>query len=271
MSGKPNFFIVGASRSGSTYLHSCLKQHPEIIFHSQKEPNFYNKDRNYYTGKEEYYNQFQPDNGQIKIFGDASVMYFESGFLFDREDRHYYNLEDDSAKRIKADTEHPKILITLRNPIDRIFSIYNKNLQQGRLKRSLREEIKDEINGVKTVETSRSCWVYQCRYAFHVKRWIEIFGRENVKVIIFEEWTKNEIDTLNEISLFLNIVKAAEFLDASRLTKNDRKYKSFSFKNLFSWSNEEIRTKKDILSSLYEDMTELELILNKDLSYWKTI
>ena len=113
-----NFVGIGAMKSGSTWVAENLSLHPEILFSSQKELNFFNDpikvgdkilNSFFKKGFGWYLKQF-PKSEKGKIRGEFSVVY-----LFDKL----------AAKRIKEFFPNIKIIVVLRNPIEMIYSLHN--------------------------------------------------------------------------------------------------------------------------------------------------
>ena len=128
----PNFFIVGAGKSGTSSLYEYLKQHPQIFMSEFKEPLFFVppsevKDH-LYKSKENYLALFDKVDKEIAI-GESSTPY-----LFYRE----------SAKRIKNEIPEVKIIILLRNPVELAFSMYLHEIRTGAERLSFKNAIKVE-------------------------------------------------------------------------------------------------------------------------------
>ena len=114
---KVDFFIVGAPKAGTTSLYYYLNEHPEIEMSTQKETDFFSdsaiQKQGLYYGKnridtlEKYHNLFPTT--QEKKYGEASVSYL------------FY---EDVPEKIKAYNSKGKIIIMLRNLVDRAFSHY---------------------------------------------------------------------------------------------------------------------------------------------------
>jgi len=93
-----------------------------------------------------------------------------------------------------------KILITLRNPIDRIFAAYQHQLNLGRISYSTEELVESlEKNGRRPNGTTQEF------YNPLIKKYLEIFSAKSVKIIIFEEWIKNIHETIMSILEFLGL------------------------------------------------------------------
>ena len=133
---KVDFFIVGAPKAGTTSLYHYLNEHPQVEMSLQKEPDYFSEaaiqEQGIYYGKnridtEEKYNTLFNTQKKDVIFGEGSVSY-----LF------YPTVAQD----IKAYNSMAKIIIMLRNPIDRAFSHYLMDFRLGLLS----DRFKDVFN-----------------------------------------------------------------------------------------------------------------------------
>lgn len=188
----PNFFIVGAPKAGTTSLYEYLKQVPGIFMSPEKEPNYFNQvtvfedDPYRFTirDKKKYLELFKNVKNE-KIIGDATPNY----------------LRDPNVPHlIHKVSPNAKILITLRNPTDRIFSQYQMLLNLGRISYSTEKLVESlEKNGRMPNQTVQEF------YTPLVKRYLDVFGAKRVKIIIFEEWIKNVRETIMSIVEFLGL------------------------------------------------------------------
>jgi hypothetical protein len=199
---KPNFFIVGAPRSGTTTLYYTLKEHPDVFMSPTKEPLFFNTER---TEKEwtNYMDLFK-NASKEKIIGEASPsnLYFE-----------------ESPRLIKKYCANAKILIQLRDPVERTISYHKLLIKQGRQKLSFKEALKKEDKIINGKINLKFHYCDKSLYYHQVKRFYDLFGKNNVKVTIFEDFVSNPRKILKEICSFLKI-------DPMLLPKNIRKYNS---------------------------------------------
>ncbi len=111
MDVKPNFFIVGAPRCGTTALYSYLRQHPDVFLPDYKEPHFFNTDMNSggaIRDDAEYLALFASARDQARI-GEASVYYLSS---------------QAAPERIKSFCPTAKIVVMLRNPVDAVDALH---------------------------------------------------------------------------------------------------------------------------------------------------
>ena len=117
---KPNFFIVGAPKCGTTSIYSFLKQHPDIYMPDFKEPHFFGSDLNKRSGvfienENDYLKLFQ-NSKNARLIGEASTHYLYS----EKAHTEIYKFNPNS-----------KIIIALRNPSDLIYSLHSQYLYSG--------------------------------------------------------------------------------------------------------------------------------------------
>ena len=190
----PNFFIVGAAKAGTTSLYEILKDFPEIYMCPYKEPNYFNKKSMEddhplpkFRTEEKYLKLFENVTNQ-KIIGEAS----------------HYLKDSDAPNLIHQVSPKAKILISLRDPVERAYSQYLMLFSRGLSSASFRQEIEYELqNGSNPHQWGIKMDVGL--YSKHIKKYLKVFGHEQVKIIIFEEFIKNTKETLEEILKFLEL------------------------------------------------------------------
>lgn len=194
----PNFFIVGAPKAGTTSLHAYLKRHPEVFMSERKEPHYFSHFRvdpafdNFappIRDPREYQELFRGSEG-YKAVGEAS-----SSYLSDKN----------AAKRIKSEMPNAKIIISLRNPVQRAYSHYLMECREGREVRSFQEALAaDKARAEKGWGISVQ-YVELGLYADQVERYIHLFGRSDVLIILFEDLTRDTAVVMQEVARFLDI------------------------------------------------------------------
>ena len=190
----PNFFIVGAPRAGTTSLYEYLHQHPKIFMSTKKEPSYFLKEIPkiiypiHVRGKKEYLKLFKNVKNE-KAVGEAST-----GYLVDPE----------SPKLIYKQVPNAKIIIILRDPIERSYSHYHMLIRMNHEKGSFSEVIRRDANrierGLVVGNTIKSSFYYQ-----PIKEYFETFGNENVKILVFEEFVNDVLGTVKEVLKFLDL------------------------------------------------------------------
>ena len=199
----PNLLIVGAAKSGTTSLFNYLSQHPDIFMPSNKEPHFLiNKeigsDRipNGINDLKKYTDLFK-DGGSFKFRGEASTMYLQ--------------FADASIKNIKKYLcSKTKIIIMLRNPIDRAFSGYHHVRRFNKIENLSFEDAIDicEERYTKNLNiTPVSRYLNIGLYSKMVSKYLNEF-KENVHIIIYDDFI---LDTNSELQKVYNFLSVEDF------------------------------------------------------------
>jgi hypothetical protein len=191
----PNFFIVGAQKAGTTSLYFYLKEIPQVYMSPLKEL-FYFAPHAVQTSvvdvirdKKEYLRLFENARGYIAV-GEATPIY-----LWD----------PDAPKLIHQTVPDARIIISLRDPIERAYSNYLMKRKYSGMKSSFYDELMRDYKSQEKLFGRSQLYVEFGMYYEQVKRYFDIFGREQVKVIIFEEFVKHPEQSINEILAFLGV------------------------------------------------------------------
>ena len=207
---KPNLFIVGTPKSGTTSLYHYLKQHPEIFMSDPKEIGYFCKDLtkeadNFY-GKaghtpyktlEQYLTLFK-NSENYKIVGEASTSHMFSKV---------------AAKEIKKFNPNAKIIIGLREPAEFLYSLHAEYVYACRepelnFEKALNLE-KKRIEGIglkkRMIVPSKLIYSNRVKYFEEVKRFHDTFPKNQIKVFIFDDLKKNPYKVYEEILDFLDV------------------------------------------------------------------
>ena len=195
---KVDFFIVGAPKAGTTSLYHYLNEHPEISMSSQKEPDYFSdadiQNEGMYYGKnridtiKKYHSLFD-DNSESKLKGEASVSY-----LF------YKNV----PQNIKTYNPEAKIIIMLRDPIDRAFSHYLMDYRLGLVSDSF-EDIIDQKSVHKNAKLFYQQYIELSEYTNQVKRYLNVFDGKEILFIEYEDLKKDALGIVKKTYLFLGV------------------------------------------------------------------
>ncbi len=195
----PNLFIVGAAKSGTTSLWHLLKQHPSVFMPEDelyKEPGYLSdlygiKDRDKY----------------LSIFSKASHEKYVG------EATNAYLTDPNSARRIYEFNPNSKIIIMLRHPVMRAYSLYNWMVQEGyeyartfeaALLKEEKRKNKKIPNFFEPVYYHNYMYFRSGLYHSQIERYVNLFGH-NVFIGLFEQFVENEFFLLKKITHFLNI------------------------------------------------------------------
>lgn len=197
---KPNFFIVGSARSGTTSLWQILRRHPQVFMPADelyKEPGFFSDLRG-----------LTDIGAYLGIFSDASPEHEWAG-----EASTAYLTDQASAKRIYDYNPDAKIIIMLRNPSERAHSLYNWMVQDGYEYAGTFQEALDleRIRIDKQIPNwfePEYYWNYMYfqsgLYYKQVRRYKEYFN-ENVMIIKFELFKQDPLSVCADVCRFLGI------------------------------------------------------------------
>ena len=194
---KVDFFIVGAPKAGTTSLYHYLNEHLEIEMSSQKEPDYFSnealKRQRMYYGKNridslvKYHGLFT--NKDVKLRGEASVSYL------------FY---DDVPQKIKDYNQNSKIIIMLRNPIDRAFSHYLMDYRLGLVSDSFESIIKKKSKH-KNAHLFYQQYIDVSEYARQVSGYLDVFDKENILFIDYEDFKNDVSAVVNDTYIFLGV------------------------------------------------------------------
>ena len=193
-----HFLIVGGMRCGSSYLAGLLDDHPEICMahpYIGSEPKFFIKDDIEHKEYADYYNEYFTKAKKFQLLGEKSVSYLET---------------KQSPKIIKSMLDNAKIIIILRNPVDRAISHYYYSLKNGLEKRSLVEAfeyLEDLIPSDKFGHISMPPFNYLSRgiYAQSILRYVSVFGHEKVYLETLENFSDKDKNSLSDLLRFLGV------------------------------------------------------------------
>jgi hypothetical protein len=220
----PNFFIVGAANSGTTSLYTCLNQHPQVFLPALKEPHYFahvrpsyeqRYMRTYVTEQNAYLKLFRSGAGYPAI-GEASPSY-----LFDVE----------APARIRRFLPHAKIIMLLRDPVERAHSHYLMDLREGAQSEHFYRAIEEDWYRSQKGWGVSHLYVELGLYAEQVSRYLNTFGSQQVLILMFEELrraSENGKSALAKVLRFLQV-------DPDYLDRIDTSYAENSY-GVARWS-----------------------------------
>ena len=178
----PDFLILGAQKAGTTAVYAYLRWHPRITGPSWKEVSYF--DRHYRRGVRWYRGHF-PIRSRGRLVGEASP-----GYLF----------HPLAPARVRETVPDAKLVVLLRDPVDRALSHYHHEVGLGREPLSFEDALAAEAERTRGEEErlvtdpayfSRAWWDYayvaRGRYADQLERWFAVFPREQLLVLASEE------------------------------------------------------------------------------------
>jgi hypothetical protein len=194
----PDFLILGAQKAGTTALYAYLRWHPEIMGPSWKEVSFF--DRHYGRGVRWYRGHF-PLRSRGRIVGEASP-----GYLF----------HPLAPARVRETVPDAKLIVLLRDPVDRALSHYHHEVALGREPLSFEDALDAEPERTRGEEErmarepgyfSHAWWDHtylaRGRYAEQLERWFGVFPREQLLGVASEELAADTAGTYQRVLDFL--------------------------------------------------------------------
>lgn len=217
----PNFFIVGAAKAGTTSLARYLASHPAVYLCPVKEPNHFATDidatrfrADYrraalfdvaaylrepklearHTGhvpdRSDYLQLFREVAGEEAI-GEASVSYLYSST---------------AAAAIRDEIPDARIVISLRDPVERAYSHFRMDVTTGV---AARDDFCEAIERDQALSQKgwgvSSLYVELGMYHDQVERYLDMFGRDRVRILLHEDWTSRPFETVGDLLEFLEV------------------------------------------------------------------
>jgi hypothetical protein len=309
----PTFIVAGANKGGTTSIYHYLKQHPEIYLSPIKEPHYFSKDIDINLFNKEFaQNKLQDIENYVN--GDMALEYHAA---FIRNWDHYCKLFKNvttekaigelstsylyskvAAAEIKNALGIIKIIICLRNPVDRAYSHYRMNLWTGNSNEfEFYKALQNDYNHKPKVWGNAHLYVEIGQYYQQVKRYLDGFGHENVRVYLTEDMKRDAKTVIKDLYKFIGVNE--NFNSDTSQNYNEvfsPKYKNFTWLlnksgirpllkklspkfiksigvKLFYKSKSEKgeidpAAKAFLLDKFNEDIQNLSKLLNKDLSVW---
>lgn len=283
----PNFMIIGVAKAGTTSLFHYLDQHPQVFMCPMKGTNFfgYEDARDWRWADEgeaplmrnfkvrtfaEYEASFAGATDEIAI-GEASPQYFRC---------------PNAAKRIHECIPGVKLVASLRNPANRAFSGFLMRTRRGEAVQEVHKDLAPDSTHVK-----------EGFYYRRLKRYFDIFPKEQMKIFLFEEFKTDPARIVADLFDFLGV--DTSFVPDTTVTHNPAAVPKIRFLNRLLYHPVFIRTVKavlpeslhgvakqvqrqnlraapefpsdlrtDLLNHYREDILKLEALLDRDLSIW---
>ena len=202
---EPNFFIVGAPKAGTTNISYYLNLHRKVFVSKLNEPYYFckwdlpeNFKRESMIRNEKKYMQLFDSAKNHKAIGEATPSYLHS---------------PQAASKIKDRFPDSKIIISIRNPIDRAQSAYLSN----EFMRKDTQTFLDMIKSHEKLMINNNFYIYNILepgfYSKHIERFKKIFDSKKIKVIIFEEYIQNIQNSINSLLNFLDLDNNYNFIE----------------------------------------------------------
>ena len=225
----PDFVVIGSSKSGTTSLHYYLIQHPRII--SERNVHFFEYMQ---TNSIEWYRAHFPTKA-YKNFKKLTVGEQTATYLF----------HPLIPKRIHTTIPNAKLIVVLRNPVDRAYSNYTHQVREGIEKRTFEEAIKSELKRIEICKNNSEYKINNDDFSSHVifsylrhgiyvdfiKAWMEFFTKEQFLILPTYDLNNNRAKFLKQVFDYLNVqnfeIKDVERQNVGEYKKLDKSMRKF--------------------------------------------
>ena len=311
MKSKANLFLIGAAKSGTTALSSTLGQHPAIAPLPIKEPGHFSTDLRTPAFSSQYNRLVQWDE----------AAYFKKAHLEDRHigfvdsELNYQKLVDHTiaknpdvnyvldastsylySAKAPAELRHyapeGKIVLLLRNPIERAYSHYTMALKYGMEQESPLQAFKREAALHPAHWGQDECYLELGQYAKQLQRWLECFPLDQLHIIWYEDFTADPQKAMDALMEYLDlptfVLQNTDQLNVGAVPKyatlNKWAMRGLGPlreklpKSLVRWLKKKTQvaapeldpeTRSFLVEALTEQIEQLEALTGKDLNHWK--
>jgi len=194
----PNLFIVGAPKAATTSLYEYLNGQPDVFMSPLKEPNFFSESRTDSPERDEFSHAVRESSSYERLFLDAV------GFPYVGEASTSYLRNEAAPERIKRASPEAKIVVSLRDPVERAYSDYRYCVREGLERRSFAEAVSDELSSSDNQPSSANYLQYG-DYVPGLRRYERHFGRDSMLVVFFEDLLSDPDSVLQDLLAFLGL------------------------------------------------------------------
>jgi hypothetical protein len=290
----PNFFVVGAPKAGTTSLYHYLDQHPSVYMSPIKEPCFFapeavtltsrarelliddapalqayldgpvreKRERGIVLEWEQYLKLFKNVRNETAV-GEASVSYLSSNV---------------APRLIRARVPHARIVMMLRDPVDRLFSHFSAAQAAGQARGSFTSWVAEQVRADRARATPAGP-VQPGRYGRHLQRYLDCFSREQVRVYLYEDYVRAPRTVLQDLLLFLGVEPdyQVDGRDRDNLPGWRTAYRRLVdwFRPAGAWSfpqrragRPSVQERAQVIDIYADDIRALQMLLARDLSRW---
>jgi len=200
----PNFFVVGAMKAGTTSLFQYMGQHPDVFVPSVKEPHFFSSrsstdfkgpdPRGHRMTREAYLALFAEARHE-KARGEATPVYL---------------CDPEGLERIRDEIPQARLIVALRQPVDRAYSAWLMKRRQGWERLGFLEALAEEPRRIS--EGWRPAWHYARlgRYREQIEQCRRCFPSSQIKVVLFDDLVRDPRTVVSELFRFLGVDDAFE-------------------------------------------------------------
>lgn len=252
---RPNLFLTGFEKCGTTSLANWLGQHPDICVSSPKEPKFFVRD--YHKGIHWYMMRYYDYYKGQKYIMDACHMNSTVEYCADRI--------------LESSKTAPQFIFTVRDPVKRAFSAWNhfRSMRPGREvesfgqayeinKKKFPNYIKLEREYMNNIDPRGGLYwnryIENGLYYYHINRFIKKFGKDSIMVVVLDDMREYPQAVMDDITDFLDLPRSNYCFSSF----NEGKYET----NVY----EDYPFTAQALQNIYKnDLTNLSKLIKLDL------
>ncbi len=176
-----DFIGIGAQKSATSWIAECLRQHPDIHISPEKELHFFSTDAFFDQGMHAYEQRLGAVPTSAKMIGEFSTSYLAS---------------NDAPGRIHEYFPHCKIIVSLRNPIDRALS----HIEHLRSRDASLRDVSDAV-----IVKDHPEIIANSMYGAALKRYLAFFPRTQIHVVLFDDIASHPKEVMRDIYAFLGV------------------------------------------------------------------
>jgi hypothetical protein len=178
---RPNLFVIGAMKSGTTSLHAYLASHPQIFMSTPKEPKFFSKE-NLSPDREEWYLNLFASAKDALIIGESSTTYSRTPQF------------PGVPERIARFNPAGRFIYIMRDPVERSISHYWFHVRFWGEKRDMETAIRQDRR-----------YTDASNYAMQLVPYVQLFGLDRIATLTFEELSRNPLNVSRELFAWLGV------------------------------------------------------------------
>jgi hypothetical protein len=224
-SNRPTFIVVGAAKCGTTSLYHYLDKHPEVYMSPIKETNHFSSDIDPENFSSEYKLHEARKHFNLDKWLAAGMPEKRWGWYVKKRDQYWqlfggmknekaageisnsYLFSSTAAQEIKYALPDAKIIMMLRNPIDRLYSHYLANLRDGKTLLTCFEELNYDMAKIDKGWGISHLYIELGLYYQQVKRYLDTFDKENIRIYFHDDYKKDPEGLVRDMFEFIGVDK----------------------------------------------------------------